>query len=166
MVFPEEQREFEVEVGLIADMTVINPFDFFVEPEADKYPFKYSPSLRESLAPYLEVREEGDLIWEWLEKTDRTPRSIVDFLMDLNQRLAKEIKYCIRLESGVQSSEETLKLGTGSCRDSAWLLVQALRRLGIASRFASGYLIQLQPDKPPLEGPAGPLTDFTDRNAA
>ncbi|MDB5048813.1 MAG: dehydrogenase [Fibrobacteres bacterium] len=165
VVFPEPQREFEVEVGLVADMTVINPFDFFVEPEADKFPFTYAPSLRESLAPYLEIREDGELLKAWLKKVDRKPRSIVDFLMDLNQLLPKEIKYCIRLESGVQSSEETLKLASGSCRDSAWLLVQSLRHLGIAARFASGYLIQLQPDKPPLEGPAGPVADFTDLHA-
>jgi uncharacterized protein (DUF2126 family)/transglutaminase-like putative cysteine protease len=165
VVFPEQQREFEVEVGLVADMTTINPFDFFVEPEADKFPFVYSPSLRESLAPYLEVREDGDLLKEWLKGVNRTSRSIVDFLMDLNQRIPKEIKYCIRLESGVQSSEETLKLLSGSCRDSAWLLVMALRHLGIAARFASGYLIQLQPDKSLVEGPAGPTSDFTDLHA-
>ncbi|MEO7424013.1 MAG: transglutaminase family protein, partial [Fibrobacteria bacterium] len=165
VVFPEPQREFEVEVGLVADMTTINPFDFFVEPEADKFPFTYSPSLRESLAPYLEIREDGDLLKEWLKGVDRKPRSIVDFLMDLNQRIPKEVKYCIRLESGVQSSEETLKLLSGSCRDSAWLLVMALRHLGIAARFASGYLIQLQPDKTPVEGPAGPTSDFTDLHA-
>jgi uncharacterized protein (DUF2126 family)/transglutaminase-like putative cysteine protease len=165
VVFPEPQREFEVEVGLIADATVINPFDFFVEPEADKYPFSYPPSMRESLAPYLEIREDGPLLKAWLKRIDPKPRSIVTFLMELNQGLSKGIKYCIRLESGVQSCEETLKSASGSCRDSAWLLVQALRHLGIAARFASGYLIQLRPDAAPQEGPAGPAADFTDLHA-
>src|SRR6187551_1882700 len=99
VVFPEPQREFEVEVGLIADATVINPFDFFVEPEADKYPFAYPPSMRESLAPYLEIREEGPLLKAWLKTIDLKPRSVVTFLMELNQKLSKGIKYCIRLES-------------------------------------------------------------------
>jgi uncharacterized protein (DUF2126 family)/transglutaminase-like putative cysteine protease len=165
VVFPEPQREFEVEVGLVADMTVINPFDFFVEPEAEKFPFIYPPSLRVSLAPYLEAREDGPLLKVWIAGTDRRPRSIVDFLMDLNQRLRKDIRYCIRMESGVQSPEVTLMLATGSCRDSAWLMVQALRHLGIAARFASGYLIQLRPDMAPVEGPLGPAADFTDLHA-
>jgi uncharacterized protein (DUF2126 family)/transglutaminase-like putative cysteine protease len=165
VVFPKPQTEFEVEVGLNADMTVINPFDFFLEPDAETFPFAYPIGLRESLAPYLEIKEDGGRLRAWVAGIDRTPRSTVAFLMDLNARLQREIRYCIRLESGVQSSEETLRLGSGSCRDSAWLLVQALRHLGIAARFASGYLIQLRPDAHPADGPTGPLNDFTDLHA-
>ena len=165
VVFPEPQTSFEVEVGLVADMTVINPFDFFIEPDAETFPFVYPSSLRESLSPYLEKKEDGPFLRAWLKKVDRTPRRTVDFLMDLNQRLQKDIRYGIRMESGVQTCEETLRLNSGSCRDSAWLLVQALRHMGLAARFASGYLIQLRPDGPPLEGPAGPVKDFTDLHA-
>ncbi len=165
VVFPDPQRRFEVEVGLLAEMTVINPFDFFVEPEADHFPLTYGPGLRESLQPYLEMREQSPLLREWMATLDRTPRNLIDFLIDLNRRLQGDVGYTIRLESGVQTCEETLEKRSGSCRDSAWLLVQVLRRLGIAARFASGYLIQLKPDEKPLDGPPGPESDFTDLHA-
>lgn len=165
VVFPEPQREFKVEVGLVADMTVINPFDFFLEPEVETWPFVYPAALLESLRPYLEVREDGPRLQGWLRKVDRRPRHTVNFLMDLNRSLQSAIGYTIRMEPGVQTCEETLRLAKGSCRDSAWLFVQVLRHLGLAARFVSGYLIQLIPDRKPLEGPAGPSTDFTDLHA-
>ncbi len=165
VVFPGPQRRFEIEVGLVAEMTVINPFDFFVEPEADNFPFAYAEGLRESLMPYLEVREKGDLLSEWVAGIDKKPRNLVNFLVDLNRHVQTTVGYTIRMETGVQTCEETLQKRTGSCRDSTWLLVQILRHLGIAARFASGYLIQLKPDQKPLDGPEGPQTDFTDLHA-
>ena len=165
VVFPKEVRRFQVEVGLIADTTVINPFDFFVEPEAEKFPFAYAPELRESLRPYLEMREEGPRFKEWMAALDRTGGNLVDFLVRVNQKVLGQVRYTIRMEAGVQTCEETLVKGSGSCRDSAWLLVHTLRRLGIAARFASGYLLQLKPDQKPLEGGAGPIEDFTDLHA-
>ncbi|MEK9968328.1 MAG: transglutaminase family protein, partial [Ferrovibrio sp.] len=143
LVFPERTDHFEVVVDLVADMAVINPFDFFLEPEAETFPFDYDPDLKEDLAPFQRVDPPGKLLSQWLATVPREKARTVDFLVGLNQRLSNEIKYLIRLEPGVQTAEETLKLGSGSCRDTSWLLVQALRHLGFAARFVSGYLIQL-----------------------
>jgi uncharacterized protein (DUF2126 family)/transglutaminase-like putative cysteine protease len=165
IVFPEKMKRMEFEVEVIADMTVINPFDFFVEKYAEKFPFTYDKLLTEELAPYLKIAEESDELDEWLEKVSLKPTPINDFLVALNSRLSGEISYGIRLEPGVQTCQETLTLKKGSCRDTAWLLVQALRKLGLAARFASGYLVQLTSDVKALDGPSGPEEDFTDLHA-
>ncbi len=165
LVFPDKIRELTVEVNLVAEMTVINPFDFFVESYAEDYGFRYEPELRQELAPYLEIKEQGPLLQQWLAAVDRKPKRIVDFLVELNRHLNQDIEYIIRLEPGVQNCEETLSKRSGSCRDSAWLLVQILRQLGLAARFASGYLIQLTPDVKSLDGPSGTDHDFTDLHA-
>jgi uncharacterized protein (DUF2126 family) len=165
LVFPEKTRELVVDVEVIADMTVINPFDFFVEDYAEHYPFRYSPELKRDLAPYLEIEESGLLLQLMLAGVDRGQKRIVDFLVGLNQDLQRKIAYTIRLDPGVQSCEETLEKCLGSCRDTGWLLVQMLRHLGLAARFVSGYLVQLTPDEKPLEGPAGAARDFTDLHA-
>ncbi len=165
LVFPEPVRGMSFEVDLIAEMTVINPFDFFVEEYAEDYPFQYDRQLRKELAQYLEITEEGPLLTKWLSKVDRSYTRIVDFLVELNQRLEKDVEYTIRMEPGIQTCEETLQRALGSCRDTGWLLVQILRHLGLAARFVSGYLIQLTPDVKPLEGPVGTDHDFTDLHA-
>jgi uncharacterized protein (DUF2126 family) len=164
-VFPEKVESFRVVVDLVAEMTVINPFDFFLEPAAEQYPFQYDPELRHDLSAFCERTAPGPLLAAWLAKVDRRSKQTVDFLVDLNRRLSQEIAYLIRMEPGVQSPEETLQKESGSCRDSAWLLVHILRHLGLAARFVSGYLIQLAPDQKPLEGPVGPPRDFTDLHA-
>ena len=165
LVFPEKTREFRVEVDLVAEMTVINPFDFFLDQQAEDYPFQYEPGLAKELAPYLEVRECGPRLTDWLSRIDRRPQRTVDFLVSLNSRLQQAIGYVIRMQPGVQSCEETLTLGKGSCRDTGWLLVQILRHCGLAARFVSGYLIQLAADQKALDGPSGPSADFTDLHA-
>ncbi|MCB1770757.1 MAG: transglutaminase family protein, partial [Candidatus Competibacteraceae bacterium] len=165
LVFPEKVRELGITVDLIAEMTVINPFDFFVESYAEKYPFTYEPTLSRELTPYLETQENGPLLNAWLGGVDHKPQTIVDFLVELNRRLGQDIGYIIRMEAGVQTCEETLTKRSGSCRDSAWLLVQILRHLGLAARFVSGYLIQLTADVKALDGPSGTEVDFTDLHA-
>jgi uncharacterized protein (DUF2126 family) len=165
LVFPEKTRKFEVTVDLVADMAVINPFDFFLEPQAETWPFAYDPSLAEEIAPFRKVDAPGPLLQNWLDSVDRSQQRTVDFIVGLNARLQQEIGYVIRMEPGVQTCEQTLELAKGSCRDTGWLLVTILRHLGFAARFASGYLIQLTPDEKPLEGPEGPTHDFTDLHA-
>lgn len=164
-VFPEKTDEFRVEVDLIAEMTVINPFDFFLEESAEQFPFQYESWMSQELKPFLETIELGPRWGEFLASIDRERRRTTDFLVELNQRVHQEIKYLIRMEPGVQTPEETLELGSGSCRDSGWLLVQTLRHLGLAARFVSGYLIQLTPDVKSLDGPSGTEVDFTDLHA-
>ncbi|MCC5873582.1 MAG: transglutaminase family protein [Gammaproteobacteria bacterium] len=165
LVFPERARELEFDVELIADMTVINPFEFFLDETAQHYPFAYGERLSRDLTPYLEVTENGPLLREWVASVPRTATPTVDFLVALNQRLAADIGYTIRMEPGVQTCEQTLELRRGSCRDSGWLLVQILRQLGMAARFVSGYLVQLKSDIPAIDGPSGPEEDFTDLHA-
>ena len=179
LVFPKKTRGLVLRVDLVAELVALNAFDFFLEPQAERFPFAYDPALAAELAPYLLVdraaatplldRYVTDFHAAWLGGARPSaggdgPRTI-DFLVALNHGIHERVAYVIRMEPGVQEPEATLRLGTGSCRDSAWLLVQAARRLGIAARFCSGYLVQLAPDIPPLDGPTGPATDFTDLHA-
>ncbi|MGE0719635.1 MAG: DUF2126 domain-containing protein [Alphaproteobacteria bacterium] len=165
IVVPEKTDHFTVEVDLVAEMAVINPFDFFLEPAAETFPFTYPAELTEDLAPYLRREECGDLFASYLAKVPREAKPTTAFLFDLNSMVARDTKYLIRMEPGIQAPDETLRLASGSCRDSAWLLVQLLRHLGLAARFASGYLIQLKPDVEALDGPSGTDHDFTDLHA-
>ena len=165
LVFPKATREFKVTVDMVVDMVTLNPFDFFLEPEAEEFPFKYAPAMAQELAPYLTVEKATPLLQAYLDKLDRTPRRTNDFLVYVNQQLQKDIKYTIRMEPGVQTPEETLQKALGSCRDTGWLLVQLLRHMGLAARFVSGYLIQLKADVKSLDGPSGTEKDFTDLHA-
>jgi uncharacterized protein (DUF2126 family)/transglutaminase-like putative cysteine protease len=167
-VFPEATERLDVTVDLTADLSVINPFDFFVEPYAETFPFAYSPTLGLELAPFLDHTGASDALDAWLARFRASVHpgmSTVQLLVALNQRVKLDVGYVVRMEPGVQAPDETLARASGSCRDSGWLLVQLLRRLGIAARFASGYLIQLAGDVKPLEGPAGVERDFTDLHA-
>ena len=164
-VFPERTREFVIDVDLVAEMAVFNPFDFFLEPEAETFPFTYAPWLTKELAPYLTALPAGPLLAEWLASVRRARR-----------------------RAPSPSSPSTIACSRRSAMSSAWNLASrpARRRsprgaapaatpAGCWSRsFAtwvsppvssSGYLIQLKPDVKPLEGPAGAEQDFTDLHA-
>lgn len=164
-VFPNPVRELRIEVDLVADMTVYNPFDFFLEEIAEEWPFTYPEEVSEDLSIYMTPEPAGPRLSAWLDSLPKTPQRTVDMLVELNARLEQEIDYLIRMEPGVQTPEQTLEVGSGSCRDTSWLLVQVLRHLGIAARFVSGYLIQLKPDLVSLDGPPGTDHDFTDLHA-
>ncbi|MBL8438290.1 MAG: transglutaminase family protein [Zoogloeaceae bacterium] len=165
LVFPEKTTQFSVEVDLVAEMAVINPFDFFLEPSAEHFPFDYEDWQKVELAPYLVKLPGTPLFNEYLATVSLEKRRSVDFLVEINQKLFEHTQYLIRLEPGVQTPEETLEKRSGSCRDSAWLLVQLMRHLGLAARFVSGYLIQLKADVKSLDGPSGTEVDFTDLHA-
>ncbi|HSV53444.1 MAG TPA: transglutaminase family protein, partial [Burkholderiaceae bacterium] len=165
LVFPEKTTEFKITVDLVVEMAVYNPFDFFLEPAAENFPFKYDAGQTQELAPYLVTEPVTPLLKAYLAKIDRTERRTIDFLVAINQQVASDVRYLIRMEPGVQKPEETLALASGSCRDSGWLLVQLLRHCGLAARFVSGYLIQLTPDVKSLDGPSGTTVDFTDLHA-
>lgn len=168
-VFPEKVRALEFTVDLVADMTVINPFDFFVEKYAEHYPFQYTEQQAVELSAYLKPEPACQLLQDWLVAAKRDVLnqeiSIANFMVAINQRLQADIGYLVRMEPGVQTPEQTLINRTGSCRDTAWLLVQIMRNLGLAARFVSGYLIQLTADIKALDGPSGTTVDFTDLHA-
>ena len=165
LVFPDRTRELRIEVDLIAEMAVLNPFDFFLAPYAERVPFAYEAAEAVELAPYLVLEPATRLFADYLAGVARESTPTIDFLVALNRRVADDIRYLIRMEPGVQAPGETLRRAAGSCRDSGWLLVQLLRHLGLAARFVSGYLIQLKSDVTPLDGPPGPAADFTDLHA-
>lgn len=156
LLFSGETSDLSLRVELRAELLPINPFDFFLESYAAQFPFHYDSQLYSELPLYLAVQERGPLLQGWLQRLDQRPRGLVDFLVELNSILHQQIRYTERLEPGIQDCEETLAKGSGSCRDSTWLLMQTLRHLGLAARFCSGYLVQLADD---------PAEDFSDLHA-
>ena len=165
IMFNEKVTEFKIEVDVITDMQVFNPFDFFLEEYAKEFPFTYETDIKDELVPYLELKEKGKGLTAWVESIDKTPGCMIDFLVKANQKVMADFDYILRMEPGVQTCEETADKKSGSCRDMAWFLCQALRHVGLATRFASGYLIQLAPDVKSLDGPSGTEIDFTDLHA-
>ena len=168
LVFPDKTTSFRIEIDLVAEMSVLNPFDFFLEPSAEHFPFKYAPELLTELEPYLiksPSLADAPAFQAYVASISREKTATNDFLVSLNQKLQRDIAYLVRMEPGVQTPEETLTKASGSCRDTGWLLVQLLRHLGLAARFVSGYLIQLKSDVKSLDGPSGTEIDFTDLHA-
>ncbi len=172
LTFPKPTRAFKVVVDLVAEMAVYNPFDFFIEESAAHYPFQYDPLLQHELEAFHRVLPVTPRFAVFIAslrssytRLKTEPVRTIDVLVGLNQRIAQEIGYLIRLEPGVQTPEQTLESKSGSCRDSAWLLCQVFRHLGLASRFVSGYIVQLKADQEALDGPSGASADFTDLHA-
>lgn len=173
VVFPNRTRRLSITVGLIADLKSVNPFDFFIEEWAEHIGFAYPPALAADLEPYLKPVDEsipgsgpGELARAWVANFTMAPDTrIIDYLVTINQALCSDVGYAVRLEPGVQSPDTTLAVGIGSCRDTAWLLVSILRQKGLAARFVSGYLVQLTSDIAAIDGPSGPVADFTDLHA-
>ena len=155
VLFQEKIPQFEIDVALTADLAPVNPFDFLVSPGAERFPLAYPDTVRPELQAYLSATENGVQLQRWLMefRASEKPegRGTIDLLAAINGRVKRDIAYVTRMEHGIQSCEDTLGQRSGSCRDSGWFLVQALRHLGIAARFVSGYLIQLSgsaPDAP------------------
>lgn len=164
--FPQAAEALRITVDLIADLSSINPFDFFIEPWAEYFPFRYPDNLKYDLTPFLLAEPQGERFDRWLallRQEYRGPIPSTEFLVKLNQSVQQTVTYLPRLEHGVQTPEVTLISNSGSCRDSAWLLVQLLRHLGIATRFVSGYLIQISAEacaSDPDNEPAGVCADL------
>ena len=165
VVFPEKISHFRVEVDLVLEIKVFNPFDFFLEEGAMQFPFTYSDELKDELAPYLEVKERDQALMDYVATISGEPVGTVDFLVAFNQKINADLGYTLRMQPGVQTSAETLTLLQGSCRDMAWLACQVLRHKGLATRFVSGYSIQLKADVESLDGPSGVAQDVTDLHA-
>jgi uncharacterized protein (DUF2126 family)/transglutaminase-like putative cysteine protease len=173
VTFTSRTQQVVITVGVIADMKVVNPFDFFVEDWAEHMPFGYPKAMADDLGPYLRPVDEdaegsgpGEVVQAWVSDFS-IPQNFrtIDFLVQLNAAVNAQVGYTVRMEAGVQTPDTTLRTRIGSCRDSAWLLVSILRQLGLAARFVSGYLVQLASDVPALDGPSGPAADFTDLHA-
>ena len=158
LVFSQPMSAFSLTVDMDVELAVSNPFDFFLDPSADHFPFAYSARDAMALAPYLACASDDDTaarLRAYLQKFGSEQRRTLDFLVALNQRVQQDIRYQVRFEPGVQTPLQTLQRNSGSCRDSAWLLVQLLRLSGLAARFVSGYLIDIDPSlsaaHPPLD---------------
>ncbi len=121
IVFHKPARELRVEVDLVADLVSINPFDFFLEPNAEEFPFTYDEALAHELLPYLEKTATGarfeQLMGRIRDDVLRPGRRTIDVLVELNQLIQRALRYDIRMEPGVFTPEETLTQGHGSCRD-------------------------------------------------
>lgn len=165
IIFPNRTNHLEIKVELTANLIPINPFDFFLDSPAEHHPFEYPKNLHEGLQPYLKLAEDGPLLNAFIRKIPQEKRRSIEFIIYINQLVFNQVNYLIRHEPGVQSIEETLSKGSGSCRDSTWLLVQVFRRLGVAARFVSGYLIETKPEWHNLNSPSSSQENIAELHA-
>ena len=168
--FPKGVRlpELEVTVELAADIRPVNPFDFFIDDRCKETPFRYPEELLADLEPFFDLSDPslggGKLLEEFLAGLPASGNT-VDLVVELNRLVNRRIRYVIREEAGIWTPEETLEQGRGSCRDSAMLLVAALRSRGLAARFVSGYLVQLTDEGMIPDEPRGVGRDVVDLHA-
>ena len=122
VVFPEKITHFGVTVDLVADLATVNPFDFFLEPEAENWPFAYDHILDNELAPFRRTDPPGKLLAALIAEVPRTEQRMVDKLVALNRVIQERISYIVRLEPGVWTPEQTLTAGKGSAgiRPGCW----------------------------------------------
>lgn len=142
--FDSPANQLLIESEVIIQQYNQAPLDFLVADYAADYPFAYTPEDRVLLSPYMNVAEytSVDLLTEWVANLWQSGERLQTYalLQRLNVHIQQTLSYRLREEPGVQTVAETLSRGTGSCRDSAYLFMEAARRLGFASRFVSGYL--------------------------
>lgn len=123
--------------------TDLPPFDFMVRDYAMSFPFEYEPLHRFNLGIYLTPPDQATqvAVRQWiLNRLPAPPKETVSWVFALNEALYRNLGYTRREEVGIQTTLQTLQLGTGSCRDYAVALVDCARTLGLAARFVSGYL--------------------------
>ncbi|MBP9892316.1 MAG: transglutaminase family protein [Planctomycetes bacterium] len=159
-----EPEEFRVTVDAAFDIRPVNPFNFFTDDRCKELPFKYPDGLEQELAPFLQHVKPSARLKAYVEQIPFTGNS-TDYLVALNSHVAKTVRYIIRTEPGIQTSDETLQKTSGSCRDSAVLLVDCLRARGLAARFCSGYLVQLADEGNIPDVAKGVLHDVVDLHA-
>ncbi|MBF0622005.1 MAG: transglutaminase family protein [Magnetococcales bacterium] len=149
-LFPESINALLLEVTMEKEINPSNPFNFLVDPAAQHFPWSYSPNQQVLLSPYRTVSPDTPLLNNWPNNLPRPDdgNDTITFITDLNQALADAITYHERIRPGVRNPSDTLTRSAGSCRDSAWLLVNLLRRAKLAARFVSGYLLHLEKQRP------------------
>jgi transglutaminase-like putative cysteine protease len=108
------------------------------------YPFQYEPEEMPDLWRSIsrQYPDPNGTIEAWARRfvTLDPPTNSRDLLTDITHAIKQQFRYRRRTDPGVQAPLETLQLGTGTCRDFALFMIEAVRSLGFAARFVSGYL--------------------------
>jgi transglutaminase-like putative cysteine protease len=151
--FPQRSPELHLQLAIDLELEKRDPFHFLLERDAVDLPFTYDPQLLPILHPYRERRTSGELkLASWNAPTKESPRSTVAALVELNQTIHETIGYERREEGSAREPTETLRIGSGACRDIMVLLAEMLRAMGLAARLASGYLREAEAESRRAEG--------------
>jgi transglutaminase-like putative cysteine protease len=142
--FAAKATELSFESVVSVEHSPSNPADFAVSDGVQAYPVDYSGQTEAELDDCRRPRhpDPDNRIGHWARQFlgDGAPIDALELLTRLSRGIQRQFVYRRREAKGIQSPEETLRLGHGSCRDFAWLMIEAARALGLAARFASGYL--------------------------